>query len=226
MSPKTTPSAPSVSAAMPALRVPAAAAARGRRGVVRAGGSTGSPGVSDAGSTSVIRSRSPSYPHHVGSGRPVGGERGRRRMATTAALTAEVEPEEVGLDPERLARLDAYLDGFVDAAGASTGSLLVITRGGRIAHVSQRGQRDARGRPAGRARHDLAHLLDDQADHLGRGDDALRGGRALAQGPGGEVHPVVRRPARVPPAGWRRRPSRPARPSRCACGTCSPTPPG
>ena len=63
-------------------------------------------------------------------------------MATTAALAAEVEPEEVGLDPERLARLDAYLDGYV-AGGRQKGSLLVITRGGRIAHVSHRGHRDA-----------------------------------------------------------------------------------
>ena len=63
-------------------------------------------------------------------------------MATTTALASEVAPDEVGLDPGRLARLDAYLDGFV-ASGRHTGSLLVITRGGRIAHVSHRGQRDA-----------------------------------------------------------------------------------
>jgi CubicO group peptidase (beta-lactamase class C family) len=63
-------------------------------------------------------------------------------MATTTALATEVAPEEVGLDPGRLARLDAYLDGFV-ANGRHKGSLLVITRGGRIAHVSHRGQRDA-----------------------------------------------------------------------------------
>jgi hypothetical protein len=50
-------------------------------------------------------------------------------MATTAALTVEVEPEEAGLDPERLARLDSYLDGYV-ANGRHKGSLLVITRGG------------------------------------------------------------------------------------------------
>jgi CubicO group peptidase (beta-lactamase class C family) len=62
-------------------------------------------------------------------------------MATTAALTAEVEPEEVGLDSERLARLDAYLDGLV-AGGSQKGSLVVITRRGRIAHVSHRGHRD------------------------------------------------------------------------------------
>jgi CubicO group peptidase (beta-lactamase class C family) len=63
-------------------------------------------------------------------------------MATTTPLATEVAPEEVGLDPGRLARLDAYLDGFV-ANGRHKGSLLAITRGGRIAHVSHRGQRDA-----------------------------------------------------------------------------------
>ena len=63
-------------------------------------------------------------------------------MATTTALATEVAPEEVGFDPGRLARLDAYLDGFV-ANGRHKGSLLAITRGGRIAHVSYRGQRDA-----------------------------------------------------------------------------------
>jgi CubicO group peptidase (beta-lactamase class C family) len=63
-------------------------------------------------------------------------------MATTAAMATEVAPEEVGLDAGRLARLDAYLDGFV-ASGRHHGSLLAITRGGRIAHLSVRGQRDA-----------------------------------------------------------------------------------
>jgi CubicO group peptidase (beta-lactamase class C family) len=62
-------------------------------------------------------------------------------MATTTALATEVAPQEAGFDPQRLARLDSYLDGFV-ANGRHKGSLLVITRGGRIAHVSQRGHRD------------------------------------------------------------------------------------
>ena len=41
-------------------------------------------------------------------------------MATTTALATEVAPDEVGLDPGRLARLDAYLDGFL-ADGRDTG---------------------------------------------------------------------------------------------------------
>jgi CubicO group peptidase (beta-lactamase class C family) len=62
-------------------------------------------------------------------------------VRSTTVLTPDVTPEEVGLDPGRLARLDSYLDGHV-ANGRQKGSLLVITRGGRIAHVSQRGDRD------------------------------------------------------------------------------------
>jgi CubicO group peptidase (beta-lactamase class C family) len=63
-------------------------------------------------------------------------------MATTVAMTPEVEPQEVGLDPARLQRLDRCLDGYVDN-GRQIGNLIVITRGGKIAHVSQRGYRDA-----------------------------------------------------------------------------------
>src|SRR5262249_37803165 len=63
------------------------------------------------------------------------------RMATTVAMTPEVEPQEVGLDPGRLERLDRYLDGFVEN-GRHRGSLMVITRGGKVAHVSARGERD------------------------------------------------------------------------------------
>ena len=33
-------------------------------------------------------------------------------MAAKAVPTAQVEPQEVGFDPERLARLDAYLAGY------------------------------------------------------------------------------------------------------------------
>jgi CubicO group peptidase (beta-lactamase class C family) len=62
-------------------------------------------------------------------------------MATTVALTPEVEPQEAGFDPHRLARLDSYLDGLVDN-GRHRGSSVVITRGGKIVHASHRGLRD------------------------------------------------------------------------------------
>ena len=62
-------------------------------------------------------------------------------MATTVALTPDVEPQEAGFDPERLGRLDRYLDGLVDS-GRQRGSSIVVTRGGKIVHASHRGVRD------------------------------------------------------------------------------------
>jgi CubicO group peptidase (beta-lactamase class C family) len=62
-------------------------------------------------------------------------------MATVTAFTAEVGPEEVGLDPDRLGRLDRHLDDYV-ASGRHKGSLVAISRGGKIAHLSMRGYRD------------------------------------------------------------------------------------
>jgi CubicO group peptidase (beta-lactamase class C family) len=62
-------------------------------------------------------------------------------VATLAALAPEVSPEDVGLDPDRLARLDRHLDEYV-ADGRQKGSLIAVTRAGKIAHVSARGHRD------------------------------------------------------------------------------------
>ena len=76
-------------------------------------------------------------------------------------------------------------------------------RRGKVAHLSTYGQRDLEAGAAGRARHAVAHLLDDEADHLGRGDDAVRGGRLRAEGPGQPVHPGVRRHAGLPRAARR-----------------------
>ena len=83
-----------------------------------------------------------------------------------------------------------------------------------------------RGGPADRARHDLPHLLDDQADHVGGGADAVGGGRLRAEGPGVAVRPVVRRhpglAGRLGPEPGHRSDDRADAPS----GTCSPTPSG
>ncbi len=62
-------------------------------------------------------------------------------MATIAALTPDVSADEVGLDPERLERLDRQLDAYVDQ-GRHKGSLIAVSRAGKIAHVSMRGYRD------------------------------------------------------------------------------------
>ena len=64
--------------------------------------------------------------------------------AATRAVTAlevEVDPAEVGLDPDRLARIDRHLQGYVDD-GRLPGVLFALTRHGRLAHVVRAGHRD------------------------------------------------------------------------------------
>ena len=56
-------------------------------------------------------------------------------------LTVEVDAAEVGLDPERLARIDAHFARYV-ADGRLPGWLLTVRRYGRLAHVARAGSRD------------------------------------------------------------------------------------
>lgn len=56
-------------------------------------------------------------------------------------LKAEVDPAEVGLDAERLRRIDARFARYVDE-GKLAGWLVTVSRHGRLAHVSRHGQRD------------------------------------------------------------------------------------
>jgi CubicO group peptidase (beta-lactamase class C family) len=56
-------------------------------------------------------------------------------------LTVEVDAAEVGLDSERLKRIDAHFAGYV-ADGRLPGWLLTISRHGRLAHVARCGSRD------------------------------------------------------------------------------------
>ena len=72
----------------------------------------------------------------------------------------------------RLERIDAMLEGYVDAERIPS-AIALVARRGRIAHVSVRGQGVRVARPDA-ARHDLPDLLDDQADHERRGAGALR----------------------------------------------------
>jgi len=60
-------------------------------------------------------------------------------------LKAEVDPAEVGLDPNRLERLDRHFTRYVDN-GKLPGWLLSISRNGRLAHVSACGVRDMEAR--------------------------------------------------------------------------------
>jgi len=56
-------------------------------------------------------------------------------------LTIEVDPAEVGLDKERLKRIDAHFAAYV-ADGRLPGWLLTVSRHGRLAHVARCGSRD------------------------------------------------------------------------------------
>jgi CubicO group peptidase (beta-lactamase class C family) len=58
-----------------------------------------------------------------------------------AELKAEADPAEVGLDPVRLDRVDRQFRRYVDD-GRLPGWLLVVSRHGRLAHVSSYGARD------------------------------------------------------------------------------------
>lgn len=58
-----------------------------------------------------------------------------------AELAIEVDPSEVGLDAGRLERLDRHFERYVDD-GRLPGWLLVLTRAGKVAHVTTYGLRD------------------------------------------------------------------------------------
>ena len=88
--------------------------------------------------------------------------------------------------PQRLRAHRPPLSAATSTTGKLPGFLAVIARDGQVVHVAKGGLRDVEaGLPVER-RHAVAHLLDDQADHVGRGDDAVGGGRVRAQGPGRE----------------------------------------
>ena len=56
-------------------------------------------------------------------------------------LKAEADPVEVGIDPERLRRVDDHFARYVDD-GRLPGWLVTVSRYGRLAHVSRYGSRD------------------------------------------------------------------------------------
>jgi CubicO group peptidase (beta-lactamase class C family) len=58
-----------------------------------------------------------------------------------ARIELDAEPKEVGLDAERLARIDRHFARYVDE-GFLPGWLIAVTRRGRIAHLSTYGARD------------------------------------------------------------------------------------
>jgi CubicO group peptidase (beta-lactamase class C family) len=58
-----------------------------------------------------------------------------------SGLEVEVDPREVGFDPDRLARLDRHFGRYVDD-GRLPGWTIVVSRQGRVAHLGTYGRRD------------------------------------------------------------------------------------
>ncbi|MFE1250616.1 serine hydrolase domain-containing protein [Streptomyces sp. NPDC058735] len=58
-----------------------------------------------------------------------------------AQLRQEADPDEAGMDPRALARLDRHFAGLVDE-GRLPGFLVSLARGGRVAHLTTYGRRD------------------------------------------------------------------------------------
>lgn len=56
-------------------------------------------------------------------------------------LQVEIEAGEAGFDPDRLARIDRHFASYVDD-GRLPGWQIVVTRGGKVAHLGTYGQRD------------------------------------------------------------------------------------
>ena len=82
--------------------------------------------------------------------------------------------------------------------GRLAGWHAVVSRRGQVVHSSTYGQRDIEAGLPFERRHRRADVLHEQADHVGGGDDAARGGRLLAEGSDQHLHPRVRRHAGVP----------------------------
>jgi CubicO group peptidase (beta-lactamase class C family) len=64
-----------------------------------------------------------------------------RHPVFVSVLKAEVDPAEVGLDADRLRRIDRHFARYVDD-GRLPGWLITVSRKGRLAHVSAHGSRD------------------------------------------------------------------------------------
>jgi CubicO group peptidase (beta-lactamase class C family) len=62
-------------------------------------------------------------------------------MTSTSALAVEADPEQLGFDGTRLARLDTLLDRYV-SDGKLPGWALLVARDGTIAHLGTGGRRD------------------------------------------------------------------------------------
>ena len=89
----------------------------------------------------------------------------------------KVDPAGAGFDERRLERITEHLQHRYIDAGRIAGCQVAVARHGHVGYFRSFGFRGSRAVAAGRGGHDLAHLLDDQADHRRRADVAVRARR-------------------------------------------------
>ena len=105
----------------------------------------------------------------------------------------QAKPESLGLSPTRLQRMSDAFKREIDK-GTLPGATVMVARRGQIGWFDALGrQSPAASAPMAHDTH-LPHLLDDQADRLGRHHDAGRGRPFPAQRSRCEIHPGIRRP--------------------------------
>ena len=97
------------------------------------------------------------------------------------SLEIRVDPSTMGFDPVRLERITTHFDRYVEGPAPARAGSRRCRAAGNWRGPARGGHRDRENGARRHRRHDLAHLLDDQAGHLGRGDDALRGGSLRPQ---------------------------------------------
>ena len=86
-------------------------------------------------------------PRQVEPGQADPGQADPRQVDPRQADPRDVDPREVGLCPERLARIDAWMRGYVET-GRLAGLSVSVARGGRTAYFGAAGRADlARGTP-------------------------------------------------------------------------------
>ena len=112
------------------------------------------------------------------------------------SIQIEAEPKDVGLDAERLTRIERHFQSYVDD-GRLAGWLVAVARRGRVAYLATYGTRDIEAGLPVEVDTLVPDLLDDQTHYLGRGDDALRGGCIRAHRPREPIHPLLRGHARL-----------------------------
>ena len=104
-------------------------------------------------------------------------------------LGVEVEAAEVGFDADRLARIDRHFARYVDD-GRLPGWLVLVSRA-RARSCTWPPAAGATSRPACRSSSTPVFRIYSMTKPItvGGGDDALRGGRLRAEGPGQPLHP-------------------------------------